>query len=292
MWLRERRLKPRTREGYEHLLRRYLLPAFGHAPLALITPSHVRQWWVSLDDNTPTINARAYALLKAILNTAVADEELVANPCRIRSASSAPRARDIRPATIEELSIIVAALPENRRAIALLCSWCAMRIGEVLELRRRDLDLRHGVVRIERAVARVAGRPVVGHPKSAAGRRVVAIPPHVVPALEQHLDLYVARGANSLLFPAGDGHSHLQPTVFNDAFRKARDAAGRDDLRVHDLRHTGATLAAMTGATLAELQQRLGHSTVVAALRYQHAAQGRDAEIAEALSRLADGRRR
>ena len=115
MWLRERRLKPRTREGYEHLLRRYLVPAFGHAPLAQITPSHVRQWWVSLEDNTPTINARAYALLKAILNTAVADEELVANPCRIRSASSAPRARDIRPATIEELNVIVAALPENRR---------------------------------------------------------------------------------------------------------------------------------------------------------------------------------
>lgn len=241
-----------------------------------------------LDGNTPTINARAYALLKAILNTAVADEELVANPCRIRAASSAPRARDIRPATIEELETIVDALPENRRAIALLCSWCAMRIGEVLELRRKDLDLARGVVRVERAVARVSGRAVVGPPKSAAGRRVVTIPPHVVPALQQHLDSFVGRGPNSLLFPALDGHSHLQPTVFNDAFRKARHVAGRDDLRVHDLRHTGATLAAMTGATLAELQQRLGHSTVVAALRYQHAAQGRDAAIAEALSQLAD----
>ncbi len=230
--------------------------------------------------------------MKAILNTAVADEELIANPCRIRSASSAPRARDIRPATIEELRIIVDALPENRRPIALLCSWCAMRIGEVLELRRKDLDLKRGVVRVERAVARVAGRAVVGAPKSAAGRRVVTIPPHVVPALQSHLDSYVARGPNALLFPARDGHSHLQPTVFNDAFRRARRAAGRDDLRVHDLRHTGATLAAMTGATLAELQQRLGHSTAVAALRYQHAAQGRDAAVAEALSRLVDGQDR
>jgi len=108
----------------------------------------------------------------------------------------------------------------------------------------------------------------------------VTIPPHVVPALQQHLDSYVCRGPNSL--------SHLQPTVFNDAFRNARHVAGRDDLRVHDLRHTGATLAAMSGATLAELQQRLGQSTVVAALRYQHAAQGRDAAIAEALFQLAD----
>ncbi|GGM98641.1 hypothetical protein GCM10009721_26910 [Terrabacter tumescens] len=114
------------------------------------TPSHVRRWWVSLDEHTPTIDARAYALLKAILNTAVADENLIVNPCRIRSASNAPRARDIRPATIEEPRIIVDALPENRRATALLCSWCAMRIGEVLELRRKDVELERGVVRVER----------------------------------------------------------------------------------------------------------------------------------------------
>lgn len=63
--------------------------------------------------------------------------------------------------------------------------------------------------------------------------------------------------------------------------------SGRPDLRLHDLRHTGATMAAMAGATLAELQARLGHSSVNAALRYQHAIQGRDAQIAAALSAMA-----
>ncbi|WP_245613984.1 tyrosine-type recombinase/integrase [Knoellia sinensis] len=287
-WLRDRRLKPRTREGYEHLLQRYLLDDFGSLALTKITPATVRAWWGQLDEATPTVNARAYSLLKAIMNTAVADEEIVANPCRIRSATSVPRAREIRPASIDELSVIVANLPENRRAIALLCSWCAMRIGEVLELRRKDVDLAKKVVRVERSVAWVAGKPIVGSPKSAAGRRVVSIPPHVVPALKEHLDRFVSRGQESLLFPAMDGTSHLQPTVFHDAFSKARAVAGREDLRVHDLRHTGATLAAMTGATLAELQQRLGHSSVGAALRYQHAAAGRDAAIAEALSRMVE----
>lgn len=66
-------------------------------------------------------------------------------------------------------------------------------------------------------------------------------------------------------------------------------AAGRPDLRFHDLRHTGATLAAATGATLAELMTRLGHSTPAAALRYQHAAADCDRAIAEALSGFADG---
>jgi integrase len=70
---------------------------------------------------------------------------------------------------------------------------------------------------------------------------------------------------------------------------KARAAAGRPDLRWHDLRHSGAVLAAATGASIAELMARLGHSTPTAAMRYQHAAQGRDREIAALLSKLANG---
>jgi integrase len=81
----------------------------------------------------------------------------------------------------------------------------------------------------------------------------------------------------------------MAPATLYRVFYPARDAAGRPDLRFHDLRHTGAVLAAATGATLAELMARLGHSTAGAALRYQHAAAERDKVIAEALSKLANG---
>lgn len=70
-------------------------------------------------------------------------------------------------------------------------------------------------------------------------------------------------------------------------YRRARKAGGRPDLRWHDLRHTGATLAAQAGATLAEHMNRLGHTTVTAALMYQHAAAGRDVEIARRFSAIA-----
>ena len=110
-------------------------------------------------------------------------------------------------------------------------------------------------------------------------------PPHLIPALKHHLAANV-NGRNGLLFPAADGISHLAPSTLYKVYYPARAKAGRPDLRFHDLRHTGAVLAASTGATLAELMARLGHSTAGAALRYQHVANGRDAEIAKRLSAL------
>ena len=105
--------------------------------------------------------------------------------------------------------------------------------------------------------------------------------------MKNHLTRNV-NGRDGLLFPAADGTSHLAPSSLYRVFYPARDKAGRPDLRWHDLRHTGAVLAAATGATLAELMGRLGHSTPGAALRYQHISQGRDAEIARKLSAMVE----
>lgn len=97
-WLQERDLKPRTREGYTQLLRNYLMPVLGHMALKEIKPTTVRAWYAQLPPDQPTTRARSYALLKAIMNTAVADELLDHNPCRIRGASNTPRAKDVRAA--------------------------------------------------------------------------------------------------------------------------------------------------------------------------------------------------
>jgi integrase len=109
-----------------------------------------------------------------------------------------------------------------------------------------------------------------------------------MPALKAHLRDHAQVGRDGLIFPAHNG-GHLAPATLYRVFYPARAAACRPDLRFHDLRHTGAVLAAATGATLAELMARLGHSTPGAAMRYQHAAQERDKVIAEALSKLANG---
>jgi integrase len=137
-------------------------------------------------------------------------------------------------------------------------------------------------------VVRVRGGHAVKGPKSEAGKRDVTIPPHLLPAVKDHLREHVPAARDALLFPAGHG-GHMAPATLYRVYYPAREAAGRPDLRFHDLRHTGAVLAAATGATLAELMARLGHSTAGAALRYQHAAADRDKVIAEGLSKLAVG---
>lgn len=166
-------------------MRRYLDSAFGDLPVPELTPAVVRRWWAGLGLDHPTVNARAYALLRAVLSTAVTDELIASNPCRVRAASNPPTKKDVQPATPAELLVLVEEMPDSRRAVVLLCAWCALRIGEVLELRRRDLDLGRGVVSVTRVVSWVRGQPVVGTPKSAAGTRQVSVPPHTEAPLER-----------------------------------------------------------------------------------------------------------
>ena len=293
-WLANRQvagrpLKARTRAHYQAILDAHLVPAFGARQLAAIKPKDVRAWHEATLVDRPTLRAHAYSLLRTIMASAVNEELLDANPARIVGAGRAKRVHQIRPASVAELGVLTEAMPERLRLMVTLASWCALRFGEIVELRRGDVDLSAEVIRIRRAAVRTGGTYSITTPKSDAGVRDVAIPPHVIPLIEAHLAKHVDRGRDSLIFPA-DGGGHLQPSTLYRHWYRARDAAGRPDLRFHDLRHSGAVLAAATGATLAELMARLGHSTPPAALRYQHAAAGRDREIAALLSKLADWR--
>lgn len=293
-WITQRRVKgeplrPNTVIDYERALRLYIKPHLGDRPVTDITRADVRNWHANaLRSVSDRPKAKAYAVLRTIMNSAVEEELVNVNPVSIRGAGVARRKHGIEPATLDELAIMVAAMPERLRLMALLATWCALRYGELAELRRRDIDLTNGVIKVRRAVTFTPGAPVVGPPKTDAGVRDVAIPPHLMDAVRAHLKDHTKSGRDALLFPADLG-GHLHESVVYRHWNKARKAAGRPDLRFHDLRHTGATLAAQAGATTAELQARLGHTTADAAMIYQHAAKGRDRLIAEHLSKLVTG---
>jgi integrase len=289
-WLATRALTARTRSEYAKLLTGHILPTFENIYLDNITPASVRTWHAGREKVTgPTRRAHAYGLLKAICATAVADDIIAANPCRIRAASKTSRARPIRPASLAELRVIVDAMPDRYRLAMLLAAWCGLRFGEVAELRRKDVDLDHDRLRVRRSVSYVAGSgDVIGPPKTEAGARDVAIPPHLLPEVRAHLLAHAKHGREGLLFYNSKGEHLRTSSAMHDAFHAARAKAGRPDLTFHDLRHTGATMAAATGATIKELMARIGHTTPTMAMRYQHASADRDRAIAQALSEFHD----
>ncbi len=287
-WLQRRELKPRTRREYEKLLK-VLLETFGSKRLDTITPAMVRGWHESLDPTMPSRRAHLYALLRTIMGTAVVEELIIVNPCHLRGAGKVKRARKIRPASLAELKIMTEAMPDQWRMLLQLAAWCALRFGELTELRRKDVDLVEGVLRISRGVTWVNGEAIVGTPKSEAGIRDVSIPPHLLQPLGEHMAEFVGPKRDALVFTAVGSPEHLNHGTLYKAFKQARTAAGREDLRLHDLRHTGAVMAAQAGATTRELMDRLGHTTSEMAMRYQHVADGRQAEIARRLSEMAEG---
>lgn len=104
------------------------------------------------------------------------------------------------------------------------------------------------------------GRPIVGMPKTVAGRRTVSVPPNVLPAAVEHLASFVGPEPDAWLISANGG-SPISPSTLELAWRQARLAIGRPDLHLHDLRHSGLTWAAATGASTRELMALGGHAS-------------------------------
>lgn len=142
------------------------------------------------------------------------------------------------------------------------------------------------VLKIRRAATIVGKKLVVGPPKTDAGIRDVTAPPHVAEMLKAHMRQHTMKGPESFVFTTTRG-GRLSKTAFTKTVKNGFASVGKPDMRVHDLRHVGATLAAQAGATTKELMSRIGHTTPAMAMRYQIAAQERDVAIAQKLSELA-----
>lgn len=307
-WLAERTvrgrpLQPRTLALYRDQLDRLILPTFGNSHVEALTAPLVRSWYTHLGDAGPRQRDQAYGLLRAILNTAVIDDLLEANPCRIKGAGASRRAGSTKPATPAEISALIDAMPVRYKAMIALAAWCGLRHGELAGLYRRDIDVTAWTVTVERAVVKVRNPKserqgdgaatsikLIGRPKTEGSARVVPIPANIRSIVQGHLTHLGSRDADSLLFPsANDPTIPMDESVLRGVFKTAKDAIGRSDLRIHDLRHTYGSNATSVGAALPEVMRLMGHTTVAAAMRYQHEVQGRHAEIAAKLSQLAGG---
>jgi integrase len=292
-WIAQRTIKPRTRIHYETIFREHIEPKLGTIAIANLTPQTIRNWYATTLVDRPTYRSHAYGLLKSILETAVKDGLLTTNPCQITGAGTSKTKTAAVIPSVAELTEIAEKIEPKFKALILISAWCGLRFGEVTELRRKDIGDNAEIISVARGAThrtiKQAGpggsRCMISTPKNGKPRTVV-VPPHVRPAIIDHLANHVGNEPDSLLFAPVRGGCHLSDKVIRDALAPTLKSVGLHHVRIHDLRHFAGSQVARVG-NVVETMNHLGHSSVSASLRYQHMVSGRDIEIAEALSALA-----
>lgn len=287
-WIIEHRISPRTRDLYESVHRLHIEPFLGQRRLADIGPETVRAWRAELlaTGRSQGTAAKAYRLLRAIMNTAVDDGRIRRNPCRLKGADVEPTSE--RPvATVPQVYALAEAIGPHYRAFILTAALTSLRWGELVALRRRDVDLDEGLITVRRSLAEVKGQFIEGPPKCGSVR-TVAMPEVLVGELRAHLGRVDSRDPDERVFVGERGATPRRGNWrANVDWRRAVQTAGLPrGFHFHDLRHTGNHLVAISGATTRELMQRMGHSSMRAALIYQHATDGRARDLAERLNAL------
>ncbi|MFT8636408.1 MAG: site-specific integrase [Pseudoclavibacter sp.] len=291
-----------TIRTYQGKVTGYLIPEFGDTPIRQIDADRIRLMTERLDripsplnpdSNSNGITRPVLIVLMMILRQAVRDQLILAlpdvpvpgqKPVR-RDADHDPEADVATPVQVEAL---YEAAPKQWSIMVLLAAWCQLRRGECLGLQRRDIEWHEdgsATLHVRRQLNVNTGDYT--EPKSDAGRRSLSVPKFMVERLKAHLRDFVAPGVKAPVIPGSPRSSMpLSNTHWGYVWGEVRDGVPSlpSGFRFHDLRHTGLTIFAQEGATLAELMRRGGHADIRLVLRYQHATMKRDRELADRMS--------
>lgn len=263
-----------------------LTAVFGDMPIGKITSADIERFAATLPKDHPYVGRELLSKLRQILDAAATPDQdgfavIGKSPFVMPVRKPAPR-EETPAATPQQLRRIHDAMPRKfRLAITLAISCGGLRIGEVCALQRGDIDLDNRILRIRRTrLAR--DRVIAGPPKTARSKRTEPIPEAVIPEIREHLAEYVADQPDAWIFPSPLDHDRpISTDAMRDAYVKARRAAGREDLRFHDLRSTALTMLAQQGATVRELMAAAGHSTAIMAMHYQRLSEDRQRALAD-----------
>ena len=296
-WLKsiEPTVKPGTVNRYRQNARSYILPAIGSVPLAKVTPLAVQRLVNDLvtSGRSPASARLCFAVLRRAFNQAVKWKMIARNPC---DDVDVPRVAspEMQTWNLEDANRFLAAIAD----VPLAAFWqlalvTGMRRGELLALRWQDVDLDRGTLAVRRTMAEDSQRRwTYGEPKSAAGRRAIAIPAPMVISLKAHrarqnerrLLLGAAWDDAGLVFDRGDGAPY-NPDGVSEHFRELIARLGLPRIRFHDLRHTAATLMMADGVHPKIVQERLGHSKISMTLdRYSHVTESMQRDAANRLA--------
>ncbi|MBF5083098.1 tyrosine-type recombinase/integrase [Quadrisphaera sp. INWT6] len=277
-------LRPKTMALYEDVIRHYLVPGLGTVRLLDLRAHHLDRFYAATTVGrrgtplSPSTIRRIHAVLRSALNTAVKRRLIPYNPAdHIELAPENPKRP--RPWTADQSRRFLAHVSDDRlSALYRLLIATGMRRGEAIGLRWEDVDLDSAVLVVVQQITEVRGRSVVGAPKTRRSSRLVSLDRATVAALRHHAARQAeeqrvwgdAWEGTGLVFTRENG-SALRPEFVTRRFQALAEQAGLPVIRLHDLRHTSASLALRAGVPLKVVSERLGHSqTAITADLYTH----------------------
>jgi integrase len=261
-WLASRvDLSPKVRRGYEDNWRSRIEPRFGGWYVARID-HHSIQAWVN-EMSASGLSSRTvrwiHSVLKMTLDFAIDDGQLLARNPASRTKFPPLRQTSHTYLTTSEVATLADVCGPGGDVVLLL-AYTGLRFGELVGLRVEDVDLKARRIRVRRSITQVGGKLVEGNPKSSAGRRSIPLPQRVLPILAERVE---GRSAASPAITSPNGSLlGLENWKRSTKWRAAIVEIGRPSLRVHDLRHTYASLARRAGADLRMLQKTMGHASI------------------------------
>ncbi len=292
-----RKVRASTLQGYRGKVNSRIIPAVGHHRLDRLQPEHLEAWYIELADEglaSSTI-LQLHRILSRALKVAMQRGKIARNVCSLVDAPSLRREEVVPFSTTEARALLAAARGLRNEARWSVALALGLRQGEALALRWEDIDLDSGTLTVKRSMQRLVGKGLVfDEPKSRAGRRAIKLPNGLRDALRAHraaqLEERLAAGSewqeNGLLFAQINGRP-IDPGSDWKSWKALLALAGVRDARLHDARHTAATLLLQQGVSARVAMQILGHSQISLTLgTYSHVVPELAQEAADRIDRV------
>ncbi len=276
-----RPLSPNTLNEYQRLIES-TLKEFANKPIRAITTGQIEDWRVPALAQAPNQAVKAYKHLKTLMTYAQKRHWIALNPCDIERGTAYTPKEPPAP-TAKQVRLMIDNAPEPFRTILIFGAYGGLRKGEILELRRKDIQvIKEGGekwirVNVSRAVIWDKGEPIVSEPKTQAGIRSLLMPLEIREDILKHLKT-ISISPDALLFPRKPGsEEHWGEYQLKPHWERVRGLAGFKG-RFHSLRAYASTEFAKLNPTDRELMERFGHRNIITAQKYQRTT-GREAQL-------------
>lgn len=277
----ETRLREHTMRTKKYIVELKILPYFGNKRVNDITAADIRQWQNELIKMgySPTYLKTINNQLSAIFNYAVRYYDLKSNPCAKAGSMGKSKAEEMDFWTGEEFRKFIDSVMNKRLSYMAFMTlyWTGMRMGELLALNPKDVDLEKRTISITKSYQRLGKKDVITTPKTPKSKRVITIPEFLAADIKDYMDSLYDLQENDRLFP-------ITKYYLEHEMQRGIKESGVKRIRVHDLRHSHASMLIELGFSPLEIANRLGHEKVETTLNtYAHLYPNKQTKLAERL---------